>query len=136
MYKQIVTLFNYLSSSDDYISTVINGVEVQPIYATTPKVTNTENDTSVLIIIKCFEDSNGRYIHTENGNKYYKPPKQWKENTNYFTLQPNFDFLILGKYEIQDISLNELKNNLDNIFMVNQIKDFSDDLGHFEIIAN
>lgn len=138
MYRQTITLFNYLDSIDNYSSTVINGVEVQPKYATIPKIYQTDNDSKVLVIIRYQSDESGRYVNTENGKKYYKTPKQWKENPEYFTLNPNFDFLIVGEYipENPEINLNELKNELDNIFVINEIKDFADDLKHFEIIAN
>lgn len=138
MYNQTITLFNYKLSSDDYIYTVINGAEVQPMYASSPKIMDTENNTKALIIIRYAEDDVGRYINTKDGKKYYKSPKQWKENPDYFTLQTNFDFLIVGDYtpENAEINLNELKNELDNVFVINEIKDFSDDLKHFEITAN
>lgn len=138
MYTQTITLFNYLESLDNYSRTVIKGVEVQPIYATTPRVTQTENEESVLIIIRYKKDEHGIYVNTDKGNKYYKSPKQWKENIEYFTLTPNVDFIIVGEYTLDtpEINLNDLKNDLDNIFIINKVRDFSDDLKHFEITGN
>lgn len=137
MFSKTITLFNYYEPNDQYLTTVIPEVEVQPTYKTSPNTTETSNNTSVLIIIPYYSDDIGDYVMTNNDKKYYLTPKKYNGVNTNFTLQNNTDFIIVGNHEsIVDINLNELKNTMDNVFVINQIKDFSDDLKHFEITAN
>ncbi len=138
MYNQTITLGNYLESEDTYNLLVINNVEVQPIYSVKEDISETNDTSKVLVIIMYSIDNNGKYI-TASGNKiYYRAPKHWGENEEYFTLQCGKDFILLGEYHSEDpnINLNELKNKNDDIFIINRIDDFQDDLSHFEIICN
>lgn len=137
MFQGKITLFNYLYSADEYSKTLINNVEIQPIYKTDPQTNSTENNTKVLIIVPYKADSDGAYVNDGDDKKYYLKPKSWKENTNYFTIQIGFDFIVVGDYlDMTDVSLNDIKNKVDDVFVVNEVKDFSDDLKHFEIMCN
>lgn len=84
MFKSTITLFNYLYSSDEYSKTLINNVEIQPIYKTDTQTNSTENNTKVLIIVPYKADSGGPYVNDGDDKKYYLKPKLWKENTDYF----------------------------------------------------
>ena len=137
MFKSTITLFNYLYSSDEYSKTIIKNVEIQPMCSTEPQTNSTESGTKVLIIVPYKADSGGVYVNDGNNKKYYLKPKSWKENTDYFTIQIGFDFIIVGDYShLTNISLNDIKNKVDDVFVVNEVKDFSDDLKHFEIIGS
>lgn len=137
MFKSTITLFNYLYSSDEYAKTLINNVEIQPIYKTDPQTNDAQNNTKVLIIVPYKADSGGVYVNSGSDIKYYLKPKSWKENTDYFTIQNGFDFIIVGDYShLTNISLNDIKNKVDDVFVINEVKDFSDDLKHFEIMCN
>lgn len=137
MFLQTITLFNYIYSTDEYSSTLLSNVEFQPFYKTYPNIYETELNTSALIIVPLIVDSSGIYALSNVSKKYYLPFKQWKENKDYFTIQNNFDFVILGDYtHLENINLNELKNSLDDVFIINGFKYFMDDLKHFEIYLN
>ena len=137
MFKSTITLFNYLYSSDEYSKTIIKNVEIQPIYKTDPQTNDTSNNTKVLIIVPYKADSAGAYVNSGSDKKYYLKPKSWKENTDYFTIQIGFDFIIVGDYShLTNISLNDIKNKVDDVFVINEVKDFSDDLKHFEIVGS
>lgn len=137
MYNQSITLFNYDAEEDDYLKTFIKGVEFQPNYQTIPKVDKTDSDTSALIIIEYFRDDIGKYIYSEGNKIYYASPKTWSLKSQKFTIQNNTDFIIIGNYmDIVEVNLNEIKNSIDNVFIINQFKDFMDELRHFEIYVN
>lgn len=137
MYSQTVTLFNYLSSIDKYAPTLIENIEVQPIYRTTPNLYQTDDVSRVLIIVPYAIDEIGKYIFSNGYKKYYKNPKLWGENINYFTLQNNLDFVIYGDFStLSNPNLNEVKNDIDDVFLINEIRDFPDDLKHFELTCN
>lgn len=137
MYNKTITLFNYYESNDEYFYTVIYNVEIQPIYKTIPNTSETSNQSSCLIIIPYNSDDLGNYVNLYENKKYYLKPKKWGGNPEYFTIQNNVDFIIEGIHtDIPDINLNEIKNTMDDVFVINQIKDFSDDLKHFELTVN
>lgn len=137
MYNQTITLFNYSSDKDDYFKTLIENVEVQPNYKTVPNLSQTDSDTSVLIIFEYSEDETGKYIYSKGKKIYYSKPKSWDISSEKFTIQNNTDFLIIGDYtNIEDVNLNEIKNSIDDVFVINQFKTFFDELKHFEIYAS
>lgn len=139
MFATKITLFNYLQEQDDYIITLINNVEFQPKYETIPNITETEDKTKSLIIIPYYKDDTGIYVNKDNNKKYYLKPKQWLKASDkqYFTFQTDIDFIIVGDYSyLEDVNLNELKNSYDDLFMINRVKDFTDELKHFELIVN
>lgn len=142
MFGTTITLFNYDVSSDIYYSTLIINTEFQPMYKTNPDVTQTNDEDSSLIIIP-YNISNGKvYVNTDDLKKEYLSPYDFhsKENKSmYFTLQNNIDIVMIGDYTNleESLNLNELKNSHDNVFMVNQFKDFKEPLiSHFELIVN
>lgn len=141
MFDTKITLFNYDINNDNYYTTVIEDTEFQPIYKTIPDTTQTNSDSSILLIIP-YNITNGTvYINSDGLKKEYLSPKEWGETANketFFTIQNNFDIVMIGDYSsLSSESLNDLKNQHDNIFMINQVKDFNDPLlSHFEITAN
>lgn len=138
MFATDITLFNYLENQDEYFHTLIKSVEFQPKYNTNPEQYSTEDNTSSLIIIPYHKDDNGVYVGTES-KKYYLTPKKWinSNHTDYFTIQNNIDFVMIGDYtDLENINLNDLKNEYDDLFMINQYKDFRYELSHFELIVN
>lgn len=137
MFLQTITLFNYIQSTDEYSPVILSNVEFQPYYKTYPNTYETSDETGALLIIPLFSDDNGTYALSNNSKKYYLPQKKWQENKDYFTIQNNFDFVIVGDYtHLENINLNELKNNLDDVFVINGFKYFMDDLMHFELYVN
>lgn len=137
MFLQTITLFNYISSKDEYTPVILSNVEFQPYYKTYPRTYETSDETNALIIINLNSDSEGVYALSKGGSKkYYLPKKKWGENTDYFTIQNNFDFLILDEYTPPEINLGDAKNTLDNVFVINGFKYFMDDLKHFELYVN
>lgn len=163
MFKSTITLFNYLYSSDEYAKTIIKNVEIQPMCSTDPQTNSTENNTEVLIIVPYKVDSGGAYVNSGSDIKYYLKPKVWAnkvdpgivyvdkksgerhylkqkgwaESIEYFTIQSGLDFIIVGDYSyLTDINLNDIKNKVDDVFVIGGVKDFSDDLKHFEIFVS
>jgi len=137
MYNQTITLFNYFSDKDEYLKTLIDGVEIQPSYQTIPNLNQTDSNTSVLIIFEYLEDEIGKYIYSRGKKVYYSKPKNWDISSDEFTIQNNTDFIIIGDYtNIENVNLNEIKNSIDDVFVINQFKVFFDELKHFELYVN
>lgn len=142
MFDTCITLFNYAVSEDTYYSKVINNAEFQPIYKTEPELTGTDNRTSCLVIVPySFDKDNSIYINTDKDKSYYSKPKEWEkltDKTGYFTLQNDIDFIAKGnRSDLSDVTLNEMKNSYDDVFVINQIKDFSEFIiSHFELTVN
>lgn len=142
MFDTCITLFNYSAEEDKYYQTVINNAEFQPIYKTEPELTGTDNRTSCLVIIPySFDKNNEIYINTDCKQVYYSKPKEWEkltDKTGYFTLQNDIDFIAKGnRSDLTDVTLNEMKNSYDDVFVINQIKDFSEIIiSHFELTVN
>lgn len=137
MYNQTITLFNYSSDKDEYFKTLIENVEIQPNYQTVPNLSQTDSNTSVLIIFEYSEDEIGKYIYSRGKKVYYSKPKNWDISSGEFTIQNNTDFIIIGDYtNIENVNLNEIKNSIDDVFVINQFKVFFDELKHFELYVN
>lgn len=140
MFAKVITLFNYIEATDEYLSTLIYNVEFQPVYKTIPNDYETSNSTNALIIINYSKNSNGSYIMSETCAKYYLKPIEWnntQDKENYFTIQTNTDFIVIGDHaNLVDVNLNQFKNTVDDVFMINKFKDFSDELRHFELYVN
>nr|DAW44990.1 MAG TPA: hypothetical protein [Bacteriophage sp.] len=137
MYNQTITLFNYSSDKDEYFKTLIENVEIQPNYQTVPNLSQTDSNTSVLIIFEYSEDEIGKYIYSRGKKVYYSKPKNWDISSGEFTMQNNTDFIIIGDYtNIENVNLNEIKNSIDDVFVINQFKVFFDELKHFELYVN
>lgn len=70
-------------------------------------------------------------------NKVFKTPKEWnnlENKTNYFTFETGRDFFAKGDFTLLEISSYEqFKHSHDDVFMINAVKDFEDDLKHWEI---
>lgn len=142
MFQSIITLFNYSAEEDKYYQTIINNAEFQPIYKTEPELIGTDNRSSCLIIIPYnFDKDNEIYINTDTSKSYYSLPKEWEklqDKTGHFTFQNNIDFVVKGnKSDLADVTLNDMKNVYDDVFVINQIKNFEDTiLSHFELTVN
>lgn len=141
MFDTTITLFNYDVSNDVYYSTLIINTEFQPMYKTKPDVTQTNDEDSSLIIIPYNIRYGTIYINSDDLKKEYLRPYDFhsKENKSlFFTIQNNIDIVMIGDYtNINTVNLNELKNSHDNVFMVNQFKDFKEPLiSHFELVVN
>lgn len=141
MFQSIITLFNYSEEEDKYYQTIINNAEFQPIYKTEPDVIGTDNRSSCLIIIPYSIKDSSIYVNNDECKKYYLKPKEWEKSgnkENYFTLHNDIDFVVKGaKSDLTDVNLNEIKNTHDDVFVINQIKDFVDTLlSHFELTVN
>ncbi|MDE7425387.1 MAG: hypothetical protein K2N51_17145 [Lachnospiraceae bacterium] len=141
MFDTCITLFNYDASEDTYYGTLIDYTEFQPIYKTEPNVMGTENKTSCLVIIPYTSKKGVIYITSGDTKQYYVPPKEWEKRSNKvdcFTFQTDTDFIIKGnKNDLTDVNLNDMKNNFDNVFVINQVKDFDKwFIQHFELTVN
>lgn len=136
MFGKTATLFNYGQQNDEYAYTVINSVEVQPNYISKPTLNGVEDDTKCLLIIPFKVDETGIYLNVDGKNKYYKYPLQWFEDDEYFTLQTDIDFIVLGEHRIKEPNLNDLKNRFDNLWIINDVKIFYDIIPHFELKVN
>lgn len=136
MFGKTATLFNYGRQNDEYAYTVINSVEIQPNYITKPSLSGVEDNTKCLIIIPFKLNAEGIYLNVDGHRKYYKQPLQWFEDDEYFTLQTDVDFIILGEHRIKEANLNDLKNKFDDLWMINDIKTFYDVIPHFELKVN
>lgn len=146
MFDTLITLFNYDSNEDKYYPHLITDAEFQPKYKTEPNVTGTENDTSCLVILPYGNNDSHIYINdilSVSGTNYeYLPPKQWNETEDkekYITLQTNIDFIFKGDFTETDtdFNLNAMKNKYDYVFVINEVKDFSNSLvSHFELTVN
>ena len=136
MFKQTITLFNYIPSKDTYLTTLLSQCEFQNSFRTIPEEYETSEATSAIALVMAYEDYQGIYVLGSN-KKYFKYAKQWNEDTDYFTIQNNTDFIMLGDYtDMVDINLNDIKNGFDNVFVINRFKYFIDDLKHFELYVN
>lgn len=141
MFDTCITLFNYYSKDSTYYPTVIDFTEFQPIYKTEPNLTGTNNLTSCLILIPYNLKYGSIYINSDDTKQYYLSPKEWENKTNkldYFTFQTDIDFVIKGdKSYLTDVTLNDMKNRFDDVFVINQVKNFDKwFVSHFELSVN
>lgn len=138
MFISLVTLFNYDSKNDNYFATLLKNVEFQPHYKTVFSEDSTQSaDFALLIIEYAFRHGKKKTPSTE---KAYKSPKAWEnlssdEKKKYFTLKPGeYDFFAKGDYSrVKKVVYENFKNSHDDVFFIHGVRDFEDDLPHFEI---
>ena len=137
MFSNTVTLFSYDETNNFYYSTLLTNVELQIHYkASFTDESTVDNDLTLLIVKYRIENGIKKVQGTE---KSFLTPKVW-ENTqdklNVFTIQPSRDFFAKGDLtSFSDIDYEKLKNTYDDVFLIQSLKDFEDDLKHFEILG-
>ena len=141
MFEYTITVFNYDSYNSKYYSKLLYNIEVQPHYKTKPEVRFTTSETSVLIIVPYNMASGEIYIGTDSNKLIYLEPKIWDSKDNKedsITFKTNTDFIVIGDHkDIVDIDFNEIKNTYDNVFTINEVRNYKEfGISHFEIIAN
>lgn len=133
MFKNVVSLFNFDESNNEYYLTILENVELQSNYRT--RFTNDstlDDDVSLLIIKYSIVDSDKKI----SSGKVFKTPKIWEKLENksdFFTFQPGSDFFMKGRFEKQISDYEALKNSYDDVFFIHSVKDFEDDLKHWEV---
>ena len=140
MFRNAVTLFNYDEEENIYYPTLLESVELQPNYRTEFTDDGTRSKDLALLIVRYDKDSSGKFIFESSKIKYFTNPKLWNDFTTdnkstYFTLKPGeYDFFIKGDYTSEtDVNYEVFKNTYDEIFLIHGVKDFEDDLKHWEI---
>ncbi len=138
MFSNTVTLFSYDETNNLYYSTLLTNVELQSHYKTSFTDESTvDNDLTLLIVKYQVENGSKKVPGTE---KSFLTPKLWEntqDKSNVFTIQPSRDFFAKGDLTgISDIDYEELKNTYDDVFFIQSLKDFEDDLKHFEILGH
>lgn len=137
MFRNTVTLFNYDEEKDEYIKTLFENVELQSKTRIDFNVDRTEDEDTSLLIIKYYITGIDKKVI--GINKSYKTPKEWSklaEKKNNFTFEAGRDFYAKGDYTLLNItSYEQFKHTHDDVFMINEIRDYEDDLKHWEIIG-
>ncbi|MCK9544314.1 MAG: hypothetical protein M0R03_20025 [Novosphingobium sp.] len=139
MFSSTVTVFNYDEPTDKFYPTLFTGVEFQPDYKINFTNNSTQDMDMSLLIIMYYIDGNN--VLSYGNNKPYKPPKAWENlktacKSKYFTFQTGRDFFVLGDYTSSTNADYELfKTEHDDVFFINSIKNFRDELKHFEIMG-
>lgn len=137
MFSNKVTLFNYDETNNFYYSTLLTNVELQSNYRTNFTDESTvDNDLTLLIVKYRVENGTKKVQGTE---KSFLTPKVWEstqDKSGVFTIQSGRDFFVKGDLtNLNDIDYEELKNTYDDVFFIQSVKDFEDDLKHFEILG-
>lgn len=139
MFSSTITLFNYEESTDKFYPTLFTGTELQPDYKTRFTENTTQDMDMSLLIIKYYISDNK--IYSYGNTKSYKTPKSWDNLTtanksNYFTFQTGRDFFVLGDYSTTvNVDYELFKSQNDDVFFINNVKVFRDDLKHWEILG-
>ena len=136
MYKNTVTLFNYDETGNVYYPTLLSNVEFQPNYKTEYTSNSTRDKGITLLIVRYKIDSFGKIA----SGKHFVAPKIWvglsiEDKAKIFTLKPGeYEFFIKGDYSSEtDVNYEVFKNTYDDVFLIHGVKDFEDDLKHWEI---
>ena len=146
MFNINITLFNFDEKSNKYYKTFLPNVELQSNFRT--RFTNDstlDDDVSLLIIKYLIKNSEKISFGTE---KCFKTPKIWENlesKEEFFTFQEGKDFFVKGKLLEQienldftvseNLNYEELKNSQDGVFFVHSVKDFEDELSHWEVLG-
>lgn len=137
MFTNSVTLFNYDETNDKYYKTLFKNVELQVTYQSNFTVDSTvDGDISLLIVNYYMVGVEKKPVYV---NKSFKSPKIWENSnnkSNCFTFECGRDFFAKGDYTLFDITnYEQFKHSHDDVFMIHQVKDFEDDLKHWEIMG-
>ena len=136
MFNNNITLFNFDEKSNKYYKTFLPNVELQSNFRT--RFTNDstlDDDASLLIIKYLIKNSEKIAFRTE---KCFKTPKIWENlesKEEFFTFQEGKDFFVKGKLLDENLNYEELKNSQDGVFFVHSVKDFEDELSHWEVLG-
>lgn len=133
MFKNVVSLFNFDESNNEYHLTILENVELQSNYRTRFTNDSTLDDDVSLLIIKYSIVGSDKKI---SSGKVFKTPKIWEKLENksdFFTFQTGSDFFMKGRFEKQIADYESLKNSYDDVFFIHSVKDFEDDLKHWEV---
>lgn len=138
MFRNEVTLFNYSEIENKYYPTLFENVEIQPKYKTLFTPESVQDSDSVLLLVKFQKDGFGKFVFKENGSpKYFLSPKGFntiENKSEYFTLQNSYDFFVKGDFSNEtEVIYEDFKNSHDEVFLIHSVKDFEDDLKHWEI---
>lgn len=135
MFKNVVSLFNFDESNNEYHLTILENVELQSNYRTRFTNDSTFDDDVSLLIIKYSIVGSDKKI---SSGKVFKTPKIWNNLENksgFFTFQTGSDFFMKERFEKQISDYESLKNSYDDIFFIHSVKDFEDDLKHWEVVG-
>ena len=136
MFNNNITLFNFDEKSNKYYKTFLPNVELQSNFRT--RFTNDstfDEDVSLLIIKYLIKNSEKIAFGTK---KCFKTPKIWENlesKEEFFTFQEGKDFFVKGQLLNENLNYEELKNSQDGVFFVHSIKDFEDELSHWEVLG-
>lgn len=136
MFNNNITLFNFDEKSNKYYKTFLPNVELQSNFRT--RFTNDstlDDDVSLLIIKYLIKNSEKIAFGTK---KCFKTPKIWENlesKEEFFTFQEGKDFFVKGKLLDKNLNYEELKNSQDGVFFVHSVKDFEDELSHWEVLG-
>ena len=137
MFTNSVTLFNYDEKNNRYYKTLFRNVELQSTYQSNFNVDSTiDSDVSLLIVNYYLDGEDKKPISV---SKSFRTPKVWdstEDKNSYFTFETGRDFFAKGDYTLLNItSYEQFKHSHDDVFMIHQVKDFEDDLKHWEILG-
>lgn len=139
MFNSTVTIFNFDEPNDKFYPTLITGVEFQPDYRSQFTSNTTQDMDMSLLIIMYYIDGNNVLVN--GNNKPYRTPKAWENLTTankskYFTFKTGRDFFVLGNYSTTaNADYETFKDQNDDVFFINSVKNFRDELKHFEIMG-
>ena len=138
MFTNSVTLFNFDEESNKYYKTLLKNVELQSTYQANFTVDSTIDGDVSLLIVNYYLDGVEKKP-TSILNKSFRTPKVWKNianKENYFTFEAGRDFFAKGDYTLLNIiNYEQFKHSHDDVFMIHSVKDFEDDLKHWEIMG-
>ena len=135
MFNNNITLFNFDEKSNKYYKTFLPNVELQSNFRTRFTNDSTLDDDVSLLIISYFLVNSDKKIST---GKIFKTPKIWENlesKEESFTFQEGKDFFVKGKLLDENLNYEELKNSQDGVFFVHSVKDFEDELNHWEVLG-
>ncbi|GEM_PF-3592090 len=137
LYSQKITLFNFIDSSQQYHSEVLNNVEYQQSYANERALGFDESIDHLIVLIK-FKVVNDMK-QTLDGKNFYLPNEfaSLSDKTNAFTFQTQRDFVALGDFSNYAFTdLETFKNAFpNNIFIINLWREYLSVLPHWEITS-
>ena len=83
MFKQTITLFNYIPSKDTSLTTRLSQCEFQNSFRTIPEEYETSEATSAIALVMAYEDYQGIYV-LGNNKKYFKDKYIYVFNWCYY----------------------------------------------------
>lgn len=137
MFGGVVTLFNHDEETGEYYPALFTNVEFQAHYRTSFSDNSTRDGDFCLLIVKYFKI--GEIKRVCGTTKSFMTPKLWQENQNkkdYFTFKEGRDFFVKGDYSnVENVDYEIFKGSTDGVFFIHGVKDFDDELSHFEVMG-